>query len=296
MPATTKKTWIKITLAVPSAQSDTVASLLALQTGAGIEQTPGPADGQETLTAYIEQGPKAETCLAAIRAVLQGLSADSAPPELTTELLPDADWNAEWKKHFKPLHVTPSLVIVPSWEPYTAQGNENIIVLDPGMAFGTGHHESTRLALLLLEELRAQGVTFPTALDVGTGTGILAMAAALSGAERVIAIDNDPEAVTVAQENLAANKLQSRVEVSGHPLDAVTGAFPLVMANITSDVLIAMAPALTGKLAAGGHLILAGILAGPQEDEVCRHYVREGCENLRHCRDGEWAALLLRRP
>ncbi|HFQ88596.1 MAG TPA: methyltransferase domain-containing protein, partial [Desulfobulbus sp.] len=176
---------------------------------------------------------------------------------------------------------------------------QQVLEMDPGMAFGTGQHASTRMALALVtatcRDQRPAAV-----LDVGTGTGILAMAAVLFGAGEAVAIDNDPEAVRVAAGNIRVNRLQDRIRVSGDTLDDCRGPFPLVCANIVHDVLVEMAPAFRRLLAPGGRIVLAGILAGEQEESIGRAYGRLGLQPVRSLHSDEWAALLLvdtsRRP
>jgi ribosomal protein L11 methyltransferase len=167
-----------------------------------------------------------------------------------------------------------------------------VIEIDPARAFGTGLHESTRLVLDFIEELYPPGAAGPQrVLDVGTGTGILAMACALLGAGHVLAIDNDPLAVAAARENVASNGLEGRVAVSGEDLAAVEGAWDLVTANIVHDALVALAADLAGRLAVGGSLVCAGILAGGQEKSLATAFAGYGLAVTATKRDGEWAAL-----
>jgi isopentenyldiphosphate isomerase len=167
--------------------------------------------------------------------------------------------------------------------------------MDPGMAFGTGLHASTRLAVGLIEEVCAGG-SAARVLDLGTGTGILAMAAALRGAGSVRGVDTDPDAVAAARANVARNRLAARVRIDGGGLGGVAGPFDLIAANITADVLLALAPEIAGRLAPGGALVLSGILAGPQAREVRDAYERLGFCCALERTEGEWAALLLYGP
>jgi ribosomal protein L11 methyltransferase len=181
-------------------------------------------------------------------------------------------------------------VIAPSWEEYAAQSGEKVIVMDPGMAFGTGHHATTSMAAALVLETVAA-----TVLDVGCGTGILAMTAALSGAGRVLAIDNDPLAVTAARENVARNGLSDKIEVSGDAVSSVSGSFQVVIANIVHDTLVDLAFDLVRPTVLGGYLILSGILAGEQEESITRHFAALGCALNDQRRRDEWVALRLRK-
>ena len=216
-----------------------------------------------------------------------------APPRVAWKILPAQDWGNRWKEHFHPFALTPGLVIAPTWEEYTAQPGEKVIVMDPGMAFGTGHHATTSMAAALLLETVAANAA--TVLDVGCGTGILAMAAALSGAERVLAIDNDPLAVTAARENVARNGLDTTIDVSGEILSSLSGNFQIVIANIVYEVLLDLSRDLARLTAPGGALILSGILAGKQEESIARHFAGLSCLQTDQRRQDEWAALRLRK-
>jgi ribosomal protein L11 methyltransferase len=253
---------------------------------------PGPT---ERVIGYLA-GDDADAREVLLRGELASLETRSGLPSgaivMRCEPLLEEDWGAGWKEHFHPFHVAPLLVIKPSWEPYEAQEGEAVIEMDPGMAFGTGLHASTRLALGFIEMICA-GVPPDCALDVGTGTGILAMAAALRGASLVIAIDNDPDAVAAARENVARNGLAGRISVGDRDLGAIDGKFDLIVANITADVLLPLAPRLAGRLSPGGALVLAGLLAGGQTREVRAAYEKLGLLCAGERSEGEWASLLL---
>ena len=161
-------------------------------------------------------------------------------PTVESEIIIDQDWAKNWKEYFKPFEILEGLVIAPSWEPYIPQNHEEVIVMDPGMAFGTGHHATTRLCLQLIKSEK-DSFQDGTVLDVGTGTGILGMAAALWGATDVLGIDNDGEAVAAGELNVRRNRLQEKMSVSQLPVAELTGSYSLVVANIVHDVLIELA-------------------------------------------------------
>ena len=211
-------------------------------------------------------------------------------PAFTTALMADEDWATSWQQYFKPFEIVPGLIIKPSWEEFTPADNQQVIEMDPGMAFGTGQHASTQMALALIQDSMSQ-IQASSAFDVGTGTGILAMASLLFGARHALAIDNDPEAVRVALENIAHNGLAERIAVRTTPVEEVTETFPLVIANIVHDVLIAMAPTLVQRTAQGGHLVLAGILSGIQEENIIQKYEELGCRILNRKYTDEWVSL-----
>lgn len=297
----TAKSWLKITITASETISDPIADFICEQTG-GVEQIPVVAANaaQEQIVGYLENGPQAQEMLKRIKEYLAEL-ADLTPGEgqtrLETEVIPDEDWNKTWKERFKPLPITAHLVIKPTWESYQPKPGEKVIEMDPGMAFGTGHHASTKLALDFIEAL-FHGKEAPpkTVLDVGTGTGILAMAAALFGAQEVLAIDNDPEAVVVAEENILRNELQPTIIANDIALEKIPHQFDLVIANIIHDTLIELAAGLAARLAPNGRLIMAGILTGPQTDNIRAAYNALGLKHQETRTEGEWSALLFARP
>jgi len=177
------------------------------------------------------------------------------------------DWDTNWQQHFPPFLVGQKLVIRPSWSDWTPTGQQVVLTLDPGRAFGTGTHATTGLCLDMLARL-AEGPVSPEAvLDVGTGSGILALAAAALGANHVLACDIDPEARLVATENILQNSLDDRITVTEAPLDEIPGRFDLVLANILAKENIRLGASLVAHLQPGGHLALSGIL-NEQEAEV----------------------------
>ena len=297
-----RRSWRRVIVEAPALLVEEAADIVADISGAGVEIVmalpPATLGPTERLIGYLDGGDTADEREALLRSELTALEARSGIPDailVRCEPLLEEDWGARWKEHFHPFHVAPLLVIKPSWEPYEPREGEAVIEMDPGMAFGTGLHASTRLALGFIEEICA-GAPPDCALAVGTGTGILAMAAALRGASLVIAIDNDPDAVVAARENVARNDLAGRVGVSGLDLGAINGKFDLVAANITADVLLPLAPQLVARLSPGGALVLAGLLAGGQSFEVRAAYEGLGLLCAGEHSEGEWAALLLIAP
>ncbi len=213
-------------------------------------------------------------------------------PKIDMALLAEQDWSSSWKQHFRPFRIITGLVIAPSWETVVPGPDEQMIIMDPGMAFGTGHHATTRLCLELLTEAvrRAPGCRV---LDVGTGTGILAMAAALFGAAAVTALDNDPDAVAAARINVARNHLQEQVRVAGDALAAMSESYQVVIANIVHDTLLELADDLARLTAAGGTLILSGLICGQQVDSLVARLAALSF-TVEHCRqDEEWCAMAL---
>jgi len=199
-----------------------------------------------------------------------------------------ADWAEVWKRHYHTLRIGERIVIAPSWEEPEVQPGDVVIKLDPGMAFGTGTHPSTQLALRLLERYIRPGIEM---LDVGTGSGILAIAAVKLGAARVLATDIDPEAVHTAQDNINLNGVSDAISVQVGSV-AETGQFPLVLANILADVLaeLLLHEDLAARVADDGILILSGIIK-QRRDVVDLALRAAGLMVVDVVEDGDWIAL-----
>lgn len=247
--------------------------------------------------AWFEETSALPSLLDSIRSRLAELPAKAAAIDfgslqLDSRSVNDQAWTGIWKKYFKPFHAGTHLVIKPTWEPYTPGPEDIIIEIDPGMAFGSGTHETTGMCLSLLEEVIGGG---EDVIDVGTGSGILAIGAALLGAGRVLAIDIDPDAVKVAQENIEHNHVDQVVSVrQGNLLDHVSDTCGICVANIISDVIIAFAAPLTSHIRPGGLFICSGIVS-QRSDEVAEALDKAGYEILKKVTRGEWTAFLSRR-
>jgi ribosomal protein L11 methyltransferase len=203
----------------------------------------------------------------------------------------DEDWATAWKKHYKPFHISEHIVIKPSWEEYTSAAGEIVIELDPGMAFGTGTHETTRLCAQLLEKYLKKG---DSVIDVGCGTGILSIIAAKLGAKRIEACDIDKMAVRITGENCLINGVSDRVTVSDSVLkDLKSGNTDLVVANIIADVIVDIAGRVPYYLKKDGYFITSGIIR-ERKDEVIEAYRANGflLESLHE--SGEWVAIVFR--
>lgn len=210
--------------------------------------------------------------------------------------LEEADWETAWKAHFSLLRVGKRLVIKPSWIPYEAEENEVIIELDPGMAFGTGYHPTTKMCLEALEGLMQPGMEV---LDLGTGSGILAIAAARLGAASILALDTDPTAVKAARSNFRASGTGTKRLhlVRGslpHPL-AREGRFDLATANISAKIIQDRAPYLHQVLKPGGILIASGVI-DKQRQELMDTLTAAGLTHETTYETEDWVALLLSKP
>jgi ribosomal protein L11 methyltransferase len=199
-------------------------------------------------------------------------------------------WRDGWRAYFKPLRVGERLVVRPSWEAYAAAAGDVVITLDPGQAFGTGTHESTQL---ILAALPAQLPAALRVLDVGTGSGILAIACLLLGADTVTALDSDALSVVAAKANAAMNGVAARLMVSDKPVESLSECYDLVLANIEARVLIPLARVLAARVAEGGRLILSGLLHA--DGDAVRDAYPEFALLERPVR-GDWCALVLQKP
>ena len=210
------------------------------------------------------------------------------------EVVGDA-WRDEWKKHFEPFAVCPSVVVRPPWRAYEARPGERVVVLEPGRAFGTGLHETTSLVAEALSE-RRERVRGAAVLDVGCGSGILGLVALELGAASVRALDVDPDAVAVTRENVDRNARGDVLRAEITPIAEVGGSFAVVLANIEAKTLVEMAPSLMARVSPGGWLVLSGILASrvdaSQWKGVRAAYAGMNVEELRE--NGEWLAAVLR--
>jgi len=205
-------------------------------------------------------------------------------------LIPDQDWNESWKKGFTPLDVGEHFTILPPWEDERS-GRINLII-DPGMAFGTGHHETTRSCLVLMEKYdgKTEKGRF---LDLGTGTGLLAIAASKLGYKQVVAVDTDPLSIEAARKNLELNH-DINVELREGSIAEAPGTFDCIAANIISSVLILLAHEISSRLNPSGIGILSGILAD-QADEVIRAYEQTGLKFIESFPDDKWVSLVLQK-
>ncbi len=237
---------------------------------------------------YIKQEKAALECVEFINARLE---AEGIEHEITVVGVNEEDWANNWKQYYHTQRIGKRIVVTPSWEEYTPSGDDVQMRLDPGMAFGTGTHDTTRLCLELLEEC----VTPETRiLDVGTGSGILSVGGVLLGAPSALGVDIDPVAVKVANENAEINEVSDRTEfVCGDLTDKVHGQFEIVTANIVADIIIRLLSTVKNYLLKGGVLIVSGII-DTRADEVENACHEAGFITEKRLEHGGWVAIKLR--
>ena len=225
-------------------------------------------------------------------AELDGFGLETGDIELTRQELAEEDWADNWKKYFEPARITHDLTIVPSWTDYEVTTGEKIIKLDPGMAFGTGTHPTTKMSLFALEQVLRGG---ETVLDVGTGSGVLSIASSLLGAKEIFAYDLDDVAVRVAQENIALNAGTENIHVAaGDLLKGVDIEADVIVANILADILVNLTDDAYRLLKDEGYLIMSGIISEKW------NLVRESAETAgffleTHMIQGEWNACVFKK-
>ncbi len=289
--------WLELTQEVDEESAEAVVDLFSryCRGSAVVEQQVGTEDGGEPLPrpvtrirAYLAPSDDQVEVLLRIQQGLWHLSQIHSLPDLQIVRLEDKDWERAWQDHYHVLRIGRRIVIRPSWRDYEPQPDDIVITLDPGMAFGTGLHPSTRLCVQALEDAVRPGMSV---LDMGTGSGILAIAAAFLGAARVTALDNDPIAVKAATENVLANGLRSRIEVKLGSVGAVSGEFDLIVVNILAHVIQEMlAQDLARHLRPGGPFIAAGILE-TQADDVLRTFAVHSLQLVEKRQEKDWVLL-----
>ena len=211
--------------------------------------------------------------------------------ELTTRLVYEADWAEAWKAHFPVLRVGRRLVIRPTWRRHRRSPDDVVLALDPGMAFGTGLHPTTRLCLAGVESLADRGLLAGArVLDVGCGSGILAIAAVKLGAPHVLGLDTDAIAVEATSANAARNRLARRIDQRQGSLPSGGGPFDVVLANLIASVLVDLSALLRDELRPGGVLLASGIFID-REREVRDSFSKVGVEVAGRSEEGEWVAL-----
>lgn len=203
----------------------------------------------------------------------------------------EEDWANNWKAYFKPHKIGNRVVIKPSWEEYTPINDEVIVELDPGMAFGTGNHATTSMCIEVIEKNIVQDCTV---LDVGTGSGILSIAAAKLGAKKILAMDYDLVAVKVAQENINLNKVEHKIQVFQNDLlSGITEKAHLIVANIIADIIIRLAPQIKERMLPGGRFLASGIIS-ERAQEVIDAAIYYGLLPLEKKEQDDWVAIVFK--
>ena len=284
--------WISIAIETDGDHAQAIATDLRLTAGCkGVRiDEPNAQSGIVTLTSYVSCDETGEAIVNAIQAsliMLPILGVDGVSAPAIIGRVDEEDWAHGWKKYFKPIRIGKHLIVTPPWASPTLLDDDIKIIIDPGMAFGTGTHPTTQLCLEGLENHLQRG---DSVADIGTGSGILSIAAAQLGASTVVSVDNDPLAVRIAAKNAKVNDVD--IATSGDfPSD---GHFDIVVANIIADTLIELCEPLCRITKPNGVLIVSGII-DTREQDVADTFVARGCTLIETHRASEWVALVCRR-
>lgn len=283
--------WAEIAVETPTESIEAVTALLLEAGSKGVaERDENPV----VITGFLPMSPRLPVTLDSLEDRLAKLPdfGLSAPIGFRVSYIDDKDWENEWKKGYKPLEIGRRLVIKPSWECYRGDADRVIVELDPGMAFGTGGHPTTRLCLMALEDYVPPGAVVG---DIGTGSGILAIAAARLGASLVHATDLDSLPRQIASENVAKNGLEAVVIVHEiDEFDSVAQGCDLVVANIIASTIVDLAPSVRNRLNPAGIFIAGGIVEERLED-VLQALDRSGFQLLETRSDEVWRATIAKR-
>ncbi|MFQ5962243.1 MAG: 50S ribosomal protein L11 methyltransferase [Candidatus Methylomirabilales bacterium] len=292
--------YVEVSVSASAEAAEALTDFLFSEGALGLVTEDAPGGSSEILirTSFPRTSP-VEPIVTRLKQYQQSLAAlglVGAGGRIEVREIPAEDWGRSWKEHFKPLAVGNRLLIAPPWEGGPFPGDRLPIRIDPGMSFGTGHHATTRMCLESLEIFMGSWVQTrgPWVLDVGTGTGILAIAAALLGAEQVVAIDTDPEACEAATKNLALNKTTGPVQILHGGVDALEPErrFDLLLVNLDTKSLSHLFDSLSAHLAPWGRLVASGILVD-EERTVSDAAETSAFRVTARQFDGEWLCLTL---
>ncbi len=285
--------WLQISVSVESETAEAVSEVLAryLEGGAVVETQPDGKGEPDTVLvkAFLAPDSSQDRRRREVERALWHLGQIRPIPEPQFTPLEETDWTEAWKEGYRPQRVGRRLVVVPSWIPYEEAPGEIILRLDPGLAFGTGSHPTTQLCLEALEEYLRPGTAV---LDLGTGSGILAIASAKLGADEVLALDTDPVALRVARANVRANGVGATVEIVQGSEELIgSRSFDLIVVNILAHTIIEMVEkGLLSQLSPSGAFIAGGILAGWEAE--CRLVLGAyGLEGIESRAQGDWVTL-----
>jgi ribosomal protein L11 methyltransferase len=221
---------------------------------------------------------------------------DFEKPSFTTEIICDPDWGEQWKKYFKPIRVSNNIIVKPTWERYTPASRDIVIEIDPGMAFGTGQHASTRMCIEAIEDviMKDRSIKEWKVLDVGCGTGILGITAAKMGAQDVICVDIDKKAVEIAGENAAINNVEGSLRILNKNAAAIDKPRNLIIANLTAKLLLNLGLHLIQLLLPEGYMIISGIIELDAKN-IEEHFAADPLTIYKVITEKEWVCYVLRK-
>lgn len=301
------KQWLEVCVMTEPETAEAVSEVLSryAPNGVAIEQLArdiglgadeGVAQELEQLVAvraYVSMADEVDRKKRQIEEALWYLGRIAHIPEPTFRVVAEDDWANAWREHYHVAHLGERFVIKPSWREYTAQPHEIVLELDPGMAFGTGLHPTTQMCLAALEKYAQPEMHL---LDLGTGSGILAIGAAKLGVKSIVAIDNDPVAVQAAIDNVQRNRVEAQVRAAvGSLAEAATQRYDLIVVNILARVIIAMCEEGLGQVVRSGGLAIFAGLIDTQEYGVREALQTQGLSVIDRLQDKDWVCLIARK-
>ncbi len=298
MPKIVKpKSWIEVRVEVPSSLVEAAANFLIELGSPGVvqEKVMGKAGkGKVRVLAYFHASRRFPVQRRRIGRYLFSIAPSPGNWSFQCRALPEEKWAEAWKDNFKSLQVTPNMLVKPPWERYAGKAGEVVIEINPGMAFGTGTHPTTRMCLQVLEELIPSPLSPPSVLDYGTGSGILAIAAQKLGAKDTVAVDIDPAAIRNARKNASANRVHGRIDFRVDTGKSLRRRFGIVVANLLPQELLKAAVFLAKRISPAGFLVLSGILK-KQKKEIASAFTPKGLKIHASKAEKGWICMVLKR-
>jgi ribosomal protein L11 methyltransferase len=303
-----KGKWLKIELSASPLLVDALSNFLTEIGAQGVYQEElepqaagdfEAASAKEVIKAYLPFDIRLEHRVESLKTYLDSLIflfPEIEELDFATETIADQNWGEEWKKYFKPLRVSKNIVIKPTWERYAPAGRDIVIEIDPGMAFGTGQHPSTRMCLEALEDIILKDRTIKNwrVLDVGTGTGILGIACAKLGANKVVCVDIDKKATEIARENVAGNHVEDRVHIINRDVTTIREPFDLIVANLTVKILLRIRTHLMSLIENAGYLVISGII-DQHKNDIESHFFTDMFALHHLITEKEWVCYVLQK-
>jgi len=276
--------WIEIKLNIPQEKMEDISAYIFAQGCEGINVT------DKNIQVYFSQFRWSNETKLALIDYIREFVPTFGSRDIQVVRFADQDWNKKWKEYFKPLRISKRIVVKPSWESYKENSNDITLTIDPKMAFGTGHHESTQLMVIAIEKWMKEGMDI---LDVGTGSGILAIIAEKLGAGSVMAFDNDPVALKNAIENAQLNGTSNNTRFFlASPEMLQPSEYDLILANINRNVLLKYAKVFSELMKPEGKLIISGLLLS-DEPKMLREYQKSGFVLVQKNAMKDWLSLVL---
>ena len=304
-----KERWVEIALELEQHLQDPLANFLTELGAEGVildEDIINPLTGKvnpdkqglKLMQAYLNNNDQTHHKIESLKRYLKSLAEMHSlkeAPQMTVKITHEEDWHKKWQRFFTTSRIGRHIIVKPSWELFLPEEGDIVIDMDPGMAFGTGTHATTRMCLEVIEKLTQDGTpAINSMLDVGIGSGILSIAAAKLGVPKTVGIDVDPIALGYAQKNIDKNKVTDRVEVRHVSLEKLEGKFDVIVANILSEILLKLRKDLTNHLADNGILILSGIM-DEHRVKLARKFTSKKLALVTSYSHTDWVCLVLQK-